>query len=104
MTGTITKYKLKNRKTSWGYYFLAGRAANGKRIQVKQQGFETKRDAEDALRRAVEASSRELRPNDSRTFTAVFDHWLDDHACRRCERKTVARYRELGAYAVREFG
>ena len=104
MNGTITARQTKKGK-SWGYSFFAGRDAAGKRIQVTKSGFETKREASDALRRALaDQAAGAAVVKDSRTFAAFFQEWLTEVAGRRCSPKTLERYRELGAYAVRHFG
>ncbi len=51
MKNRITKYESKKTgRISWGYYYLAGRDATGKRRQVTKQGFDTKREAEEKKR------------------------------------------------------
>lgn len=104
MTGTITKRPTKN-GYSWGYSFFAGRDESGKRIQVTKSGFATKREASEALRRAIqEHQAGTAVAKDTRTFAAFFEESLTEVAGRRCAPKTLERYRELGAYAVRKFG
>jgi integrase len=103
VTGTITRTKLKSGRTSWGYYFLAGKDEAEKRQQVTKQGFETKREAEEALREKI-ASHEQGRgegPSEIPTFADFFSRWMREHADRKCAPKTVERYRELGAYAIR---
>src|SRR4051794_33075097 len=106
MTGTITKTKLKTGRFSWGYYFLAGRDEAGKSQQINKQGFETKREAEEALRAAIERHNNASGQSqgDPRTFSEYFDYWIKEYALRRCAPKTVERYRQLGEYAKRHFG
>jgi integrase len=105
MNGTITKRPLKNGGHSWGYTFFAGRDEAGKRIQITKSGFDTKREAADALRQAIaqhQAGAAVLK--DARTFAAFFDEWMTEHVARHCSPKTQERYCELGAYALRYFG
>lgn len=106
MTGTITKTKLKSGRISWGYYFLAGKDEAGKRQQITKQGFETKREAEEALRQAINRvnTPETEEAGDPRTFAEFFDYWIAEYAMRRCAPKTVERYRQLGEYAKRHFG
>ena len=54
MTGTITKYKRKNGRQSWGYWFHAGWDETGKRIQKTKSGFDTRDEARKALDAAIE--------------------------------------------------
>jgi integrase len=103
MQGTITKTNLKNGRISWGYYFLSGKALNGKRRQTTKQGFATKREAEDALRIAIE--KKRQGPGASLVtpmFREFFKRWMEEHATRKCSPKTIERYGELGAYAIRQ--
>ena len=105
MTGTITKRARKGSKPSWGYYFLAGKDAIGKRLQFTKSGFDTKGEASDALRAAILdfETRRNARPAPvAPTLATFFERWMAEHATRTCSPKTVERYRELGAYAIRE--
>src|SRR5689334_7221858 len=105
MNGTITKRRKRNGEPAWGFSFFAGRDETGKRIQVTKSGFGTKREASDALRRSIQDhKAGGAAPKDSRTFAQFFEEWLTDVAGRRCTPKTLERYRELGAYAIRNFG
>jgi hypothetical protein len=102
MNGTITKRPLTSGGNSWGYSFFAGRDENGKRIQITRSGIATKREAQDALRRALsEHQSGAIVTKDARTFGAFFAEWLKD---KRCAPKTLERYEQLADYAVRKFG
>jgi integrase len=103
VTGTITKYRQKNGKYSWGYVFDAG-AAGKTRNQKTKQGFSTKKAAEDALRAAIVNHQSAPQSRDPRTFSDFFKVWITEHAERHCEPKTVDRYEELGEYAKRQFG
>lgn len=105
MNGTITKRAGKGGKPSWGYYFLAGRDETGKRIQFTKSGLSTKKEAGDALRQAItdyEKKRDAAPPSEIPTFASFFERWMQEHAGRKCSPKTVERYRELGAYAVRQ--
>ena len=37
-------------------------------------------------------------------FAQYFEHWLKEHASRRCAPKTLERYGDIGAYLIRELG
>src|SRR5665213_2654604 len=105
MTGTITKRARKGGKPSWGYYFVAGIDAAGKRVQATKSGFETKKEASEALRDAIAdfEAKRDAGPVIAvPAFAAFFERWMTEHAGRKCSPKTVERYRELGAYAIRQ--
>ena len=106
MTGTITKRPRKGGKTSWGYYFLAGIDSEGKRIQPTKSGFETKREAQDALRQAIidfETKRDDASPAaEVPTFGEFYKRWMQEHAIRKTAPKTAERYGELGAYAIRQ--
>ena len=106
MTGTITKRARTTGKPAWGFYFFAGHDEAGKRIQHTKSGFVTKREAENALRQALldlkARQSGAIAPSEIPTFAAFFDRWMQEHAGRKCAPKTIERYGELGAYAVRQ--
>src|SRR5215469_18314650 len=54
MIGTITKRARQDGKPAWGYSFFAGRTLAGKRIQITKSGFDRRKEATDALRKAIE--------------------------------------------------
>jgi hypothetical protein len=102
MNGTITKQPIKDGKFSCGYDF--GVSQNGKRRQYTKSGFETKREACDALRDAIlEASARceAAPPRVLPTFGDFFARWIQQHASRRCSPTTLEAYCQHGAYAIR---
>ena len=105
MRGSIVKYVPNKGKASFGYYFLAGRDENGKRIQVKKRGFEKKTDAEKALQKAIEDYERKpVAKQKMPTFADFFARWDEECFSRACAPKTVERYRDLGQYAIKLFG
>jgi integrase len=107
MNGTITKRARKGGKPSWGYYFLAGVDEAGKRVQFTKSGFDTKKEAGDALRQAIldfEAKRDAAPVVEFPSFAAFYDRWMKEHAARRCSPKTLEAYGQHGAYAIREFG
>ena len=78
---------------------------------VTRNGFETKDEAERALKQAIlhRAADRARQAEDAEKsigppFGKYFDYWLREHASRRCAPKTLERYTELGAYLTREVG
>jgi integrase len=78
-------------------------------------GFQTKAEAEAALRGAVEHRDRERELKQLKEaeaaiqkagprFAEYFAYWLKEHATRRCAPKTLERYHELGDYLTRHMG
>ena len=78
-------------------------------------GFETKSDAENELRVAIERRDAEkVKQAENAAQAAVdaagprfaqyFEHWLKEHASRRCAPKTLERYGDIGVYLIRELG
>jgi integrase len=105
MRGTIVKYEPKTGRPTFGFYFVAGRDENGKRIQIKKRGFEKKTDAEKALQKAIaEYESKPAAKQKVPTFAEFFARWDEECFSRTCAPKTVERYRELGEYAIKLFG
>jgi integrase len=112
MKGTITKYRKRDGRVSWGYYYKSeGR-------QFTKSGFPTKDAATDALQGAI-AKEKGLPPTshiptpdtssgasrgDTRTMRDYLDYWLDMHAALRCSAKTMEEYRGLAKYLVRDIG
>src|SRR5580704_3509848 len=100
-TGKITREAGKQGRRAWTYS-LGG---------TQQRGFETRAEAESALREAIRGrdADRVKQIEDCANsigplFARYFQQWLDEHASRRCAPKTLERYRELGVYLVRELG
>ena len=107
MTGSITKHKQKNGKISWGYFFRAGKRPDGKWNQVTKQGYETKAEADEALREAItkfETGGAAAVVTDPRTFGEFFDTWIKEHCERNCEASTTEGYIAKGTYAKRFLG
>jgi integrase len=107
MTGTITKRPTKNGRPSWAYVFDAGTKADGSRRQITKSGFETKREAQDALRVAITiytGAGIVQAPRTGRTLREFFGMWLKDYAAPRCEQTTFERYEELAEYLLKRIG
>ncbi len=102
MIGTITKRARQDGKLAWGYSFFAGRTPVGKRIQVTKSGFDTRKKATDALRKAVE--QHRFDGTNQQRFSAFLDRWLDEYARHRCTPKTLERYLTLGRHATKYLG
>jgi integrase len=112
MKGTITKYRKKDGRVSWGYYYKAeGR-------QFTKSGYATKDAAGDALEEAIRQekglppaphipapdASPGGRKGDTRPVRDYLGYWLDMHAALRCSPKTMEEYRGLAKYLVRDLG
>jgi Arm DNA-binding domain len=80
MIGTITKRARQNGTPAWGYSFFAGRTSLGKRIQITKSGFEARKEAADALRKAIEHHRSDASGTNRVTFSAFLDRWLDEYA------------------------
>jgi hypothetical protein len=104
MIGTITKRARRDGKPASGYSFFAGRSATGKRIQITKSGFDSRKAAADALRKAIEQYRSEAGRASPIRFTAFLDRWLDEYASHRCTPKTLERYRQLGQHAKKYLG
>jgi integrase len=87
-----------------GYSFFAGRTPAGKRIQITKSGLETRKEAADALLKAIQQNR--LSPgNASRlSFAAFLNQWREEHARHRCTPKTLERYGQLGQHATKYLG
>lgn len=111
MRGSVTKYKQKNGRVSWGFHFRPGKDADGKWIRITKQGFKTKGEAEDKLDEAKKEYKNARDPQQPApavgppdTFAEFFGVWMKEYAQRHCEPKTTERYGELGRYAIAHFG
>lgn len=100
MKGSITKYRKKDGRVSWGYYYKV----EGK--QFTKSGYSTKLDASNALDQAlgILQHSDGTRKGDTRTLAEYLPYWLDGHAALRCQPKTLERYRQLAEYLIRLLG
>jgi integrase len=101
MKGSITKYRKKDGRVSWGYYYKA----EGK--QFTKSGFPTRFDAGKALDAAlgnVQDDNGVARPGDTRTLAEYFPYWLGNHAALRCAPTTMENYRSLAKYLIKLLG
>jgi integrase len=103
MIGTITRRARGDGKPAWGYSFFAGRTSAGKRIQITKSGFDTRKEATDALRKAIEQHRFNNTANHL-TLSAFLDRWLDEYAKHRCTAKTLERYVTLARHATKYLG
>jgi integrase len=100
-TGRITREPGARGRRVWSYW-LDGAC---------KSGFDSAAEAEGALREAIARRDVEKRKQAQDAadrpgppFAQFFEHWLKEHASRRCAPKTMERYGELGAYLIRELG
>jgi integrase len=112
MKGTLTKYRKKDGRVSWGYYFKTGDG------QFTKSGFATKDAASDALQDAIRKEqglspathlpAPDMSPGgtkgDARPVCDYLSYWLDMHAALRCSPKTMEEYRGLAKYLARDLG
>jgi integrase len=104
MIGTITKRARQDGKLAWGYSFFAGRTSTGKRIQITKSGFDTRKEATEALRKAIEQRRLDGDGANHLTVNAFVDRWLDEYAKHRCTAKTLERYVTLARHATKFLG
>jgi integrase len=106
VNGTITKRQTKSASPSWGYYFRAGRDESGKWIQITKSGFGTRREAAEAMRRAMAEHNGKTAaaPVSTMTFADWMQKWLTEYAARTASPKTLQSMREQSLYLIRELG
>jgi integrase len=105
MRGTIIEHQPKKGKKTFGYSLFLGRDENGKQLRQVKRGFKREKDAQDALRKAIEEFQRTPAVERAMpTFAEFFGRWHGECVKRECAPKTAERYYELGQYAVRLFG
>ena len=88
-------------RPAWGYSFFAGRTAAGKRIQITKSGFESRKEAGQALHLAIQEHRPGPAPAGRTDFGGFINRWLEEQAKHRCTPKTFERYTQLGRYALR---
>jgi integrase len=104
-TGRITREVGQQSRRIWSYTLGADR----------KSGFETRSEAERALQNAIaernatagnqaEEAVRATVDAAGPPFASYFEHWLKEHASRRCAPKTLERYGDIGTYLIRELG
>jgi integrase len=107
MTGTIVKRPNRAGRARWAYVFDLGKDDSGKRRQLTKSGFESKRQAEVALAKAI-VEHREKPATAAEkpmpTFAEFFERWHRDVVTRAHSRKTAERSHELAQYTIRLFG
>jgi integrase len=86
------------------FRFFAGRTSAGKRIQITKSGYDTRMEATDALRKAIEQRRLDGDGANHLTVSAFLDRWLDEYAKHRCTAKTLERYVTLARHATNFLG
>lgn len=96
-------------KIVWYYVFDAPGSTRANRRQIKESGFATKREAEDAeaKRRVEEQQKCELAKSGvdaplPKTLATLLDEFFAEHAEKKLAPKTVERYREQAGYIAQE--
>jgi integrase len=107
MKGSVSKRPSRAGRARWAYWFDLGKDEYGRRKRVSKSGFETKREAEEAMANAI--SEHRDRPAEKGekpmpTFAQFAERWLQQGNPREWSLKTLERAMELLAYAVRAFG
>jgi len=119
MRGTLIEHQPKRGKKTFGYSIFLGRDEKGKQLLRVKRGFAKKSEAEDALRDAITQLQNPTVPQEPittaamehtvtlepscPTFAVFFDFWIKNYKSK-CAPKTLERYWELGAYALRHLG
>lgn len=109
MKGTVHKRITRKGATVWAFQLDLPTGEDGKRRRVTKSGFRRRSDAQDALDeekriRSLPASEPAPDPAAGITFADLMTRWLDEQGPRRCQPKTLERYRQLSTYIVREIG
>jgi integrase len=94
-------------RARWAYWFDLGKDEKSKRRRVSKSGFETKRDAENAMAKAIaehraQPARKEKKPVP--TFTEFFERYHNEVVRRHQGEKQIERIPELAAYGIRLFG
>ncbi|MBN1039061.1 site-specific integrase [Clostridium botulinum] len=96
----------------WYYYFEAGRV-NGKRKRIERKGGDTKKEAQQALRMALnEFNNTGSYVNETNmSFSDFLDYWFDEYVMKNCKYNTQQTYKSfininlkpnLGIYKIKQ--
>jgi integrase len=104
--GSTRKYKLRDGESElWLYTFRTDRGPDGKRHSVLRRGFTSKRDADDALRKAIAAYRKSaVVAMDTELFADAFNEWRVEYGNAHWEPSTQESNVKRGGYAVALFG
>ncbi|MFN3323387.1 MAG: tyrosine-type recombinase/integrase [Bryobacteraceae bacterium] len=107
----VHKQKYSSGKVVWCYKFDAPGSTRENRRQIKETGFATKKEAQDAeaARRIDEQKKYEMAKAGGgvnapmpKTLAKLLDEFFAEYAEKKLAPKTVERYREQAAYLARE--
>lgn len=87
---------VRKRGNTWYYYFEAGKV-NGKRKKIERKGGATKKEAQEALRKALNEfkMTGEFILESSISFSDFLDVWIKEHIDINCKYNTSKCYRSL---------
>jgi integrase len=103
--GTIIEHTPKRGRKTFGFSLFLGRDETGKQLRQVKRGFRREKDAEEALRKAIE--ERERTPAAERampTFAEFAARWFAEGNPREWSPKTLERAKQLADYGIRLFG
>jgi integrase len=107
MKGTVSKRPRRKGRPRWAYVFDVGKdPASGKRKQITKSGFASKREAQDALSKAMaeHQNSPAAKAKPMPTFREFFGRYYTEVILRNHGEKTSERDEDFARYAIRRFG
>jgi hypothetical protein len=105
MTGTIIQHKPKKGRKTFGYSIFLGRDETGKQLRQVRRGFSTEKEAQRALRDALEELERTPAPQRTMpTFREFYARWHQEVVMRMHGTKTYENSHQHAEYAIRRFG
>ncbi|NFJ74957.1 hypothetical protein FC914_04860 [Clostridium botulinum] len=87
---------VRKRGSSWYYYFDAG-TVEGKRKKIERKGGSTKKEAETALRNALNEFENcgSLLDESNISISDYFDYWHKEYALINCKYNTQVNYKKI---------
>ena len=87
---------VRKRGNTWYYYFEAGKV-NGKRKKIERKGGKTKKEAQDALIKALNEfkSCGTFNKESTMSFSDYLDYWFNQYVVINCKYNTQQCYRIL---------
>src|SRR5215467_7458538 len=105
MTGMIIQHKPKIGRETFGYSLFLGRDENGKQSRKVRRGFATEKEAQKALREAIEEHGWPAEPERTMpTFAQFYERWHREVVMRMHGTKTYENSHQHAEYAIRRFG
>lgn len=91
MTGSVRK-----RGKKWYYYFDIG-VVNGKRKRIERVGGDTKKEAQEALRKALAEfeNNGSFKEESSISVSDYFDFWFENYVVINCKYNTLVSYKNV---------